>query len=388
MRDLLFIAVSTLFILNIECSVWPKDDSLNTNETEAVIYLIETNVKLGEQLRILTEASWGYATNINDETAAAEIAAIEKFNDFQKNQSIETQKYDWSNFKQYNRRQFEKLAVIGTSALTGDDEITYTKVSNNMQTIYSSATICVNGKCDLQLDRDLTGIMANSKNYSELQEAWVNWRDASGKKMREDYITYYTLGNKAATLNKLPDQSFETLDELWLFVWETPDIKDQTANLWEKLKPFYQKLHAYVRLKLKAVFGDKMPKDNTIPAHLLGNMWAQQWSNIMNTVDGIDPYPDVTEIDVTKALENQGYTATKMFELSDQFFGDLGLDKMTSTFWNKSVLSEPDNITMVCHASAWDFFTEDDFRIKQCTKITMEDLITVHHEMGHIEYFM
>ncbi len=95
------------------------------------------------------------------------------------------------------------------------------------------------------------------------------------------------------------------MDELWLFVWETPDIKDQTANLWEKLKPFYQKLHAYVRLKLKAVFGDKMPKDNTIPAHLLGNMWAQQWSNIMNTVDGIDPYPDVTEIDVTKALENQ-----------------------------------------------------------------------------------
>jgi hypothetical protein len=48
--------------------------------------------------------------------------------------------------------------------------------------------------------------MANSKNYSELQEVWVNWRDASGKKMREDYITYYTLGNKAATLNILPDQ--------------------------------------------------------------------------------------------------------------------------------------------------------------------------------------
>jgi hypothetical protein len=34
-------------------------------------------------------------------------------------------------------------------------------------------------------------------------------------------------------------------------------------------------------------------------------MWAQQWSNIMNTVDGIDPYPNVTAIDVTKALENQ-----------------------------------------------------------------------------------
>jgi hypothetical protein len=74
MRDLLFIAVSTLLILNVECSVWPKDDPLNTNETEAEIYLKETNEKLGEQSRNLTEASWGYATNINDETAAAEVS--------------------------------------------------------------------------------------------------------------------------------------------------------------------------------------------------------------------------------------------------------------------------------------------------------------------------
>lgn len=27
-------------------------------------------------------------------------------------------------------------------------------------------------------------------------------------------------------------------------------------------------------------------------------------------------------------------------------------------------------------------------RIKMCTEVNMEDLITVHHEMGHIEYFM
>ena len=49
--------------------------------------------------------------------------------------------------------------------------------------------------------------MADSTDYDELTEAWVNWRDASGKKMRSDFITYYTLGNKAATLNQLPTQS-------------------------------------------------------------------------------------------------------------------------------------------------------------------------------------
>lgn len=28
------------------------------------------------------------------------------------------------------------------------------------------------------------------------------------------------------------------------------------------------------------------------------------------------------------------------------------------------------------------------YRIKMCTKVTMKDLITVHHEMAHIQYFL
>ena len=27
-------------------------------------------------------------------------------------------------------------------------------------------------------------------------------------------------------------------------------------------------------------------------------------------------------------------------------------------------------------------------RIKQCTKVTMDHLYTVHHEMGHVEYYL
>lgn len=94
------------------------------------------------------------------------------------------------------------------------------------------------------------------------------------------------------------------MDDLWLFPWETPDIKTQTADLWLQLKPFYEKLHAYVRMKLNAKYPGKLPKDGTIPAHLLGNMWAQQWSNIMANT-GLDPYPDVAPIDVSAALQSQ-----------------------------------------------------------------------------------
>lgn len=38
--------------------------------------------------------------------------------------------------------------------------------------------------------------------------------------------------------------------------------------------------------------------------------------------------------------------------------------------------------------SAWDLCNGKDFRIKMCTLISQDFLITVHHEMGHIQYMM
>lgn len=149
----------------------------------------------------------------------------------------------------------------------------------------------------LVCNSDLTDILATSTDESELREVWVNFRDATGAKMREDYITYYTLGNKAATLNSLPGQSFETFDDLWMFAWEAPDLKDQVAKLMEEAMPLYQKVHAYVRYFLKDKYSSVMPADGTIPAHLLGNMWAQSWSDILNTVKELNPNPSVDPID-------------------------------------------------------------------------------------------
>ena len=77
-----------------------------------------------------------------------------------------------------------------------------------------------------------------------------------------------------------------------------------------------------------------------------------------------------------------------MFKLSEQFFVQLGFEPMTTTFWEKSMLEKPDDRKVVCHASAEDFFLHDDYRIKQCTEVNHSHLVTAHHEMGHIAYFM
>lgn len=61
---------------------------------------------------------------------------------------------------------------------------------------------------------------------------------------------------------------------------------------------------------------------------------------------------------------------------------------MPDLFWERSILEKPKDRELICHASAWDFYDGKDFRIKQCTRINMEDLLTAHHEMGHVEYFL
>ena len=88
----------------------------------------------------------------------------------------------------------------------------------------------------------------------------------------------------------------------------------------------------------------------------------------------------------------QNWTIDQMFETAEDFFLSIGLYEMTDDFWDESVIDQEKwGKAMVCHASAEDFClgpNNTDFRIKMCTQINMNDLITVHHEMGHIEYFM
>ena len=100
------------------------------------------------------------------------------------------------------------------------------------------------------------------------------------------------------------------------------------------------------------------------------------------------PFNDTSILDVTQEMVDQGYTVQQMYELSEQFFMTLGFEPMTDTFWQLSMITKPEEREVVCHASAEDFFKDEDFRIKMCTAITHADLVTVHHEMGHIVYFM
>ena len=85
--------------------------------------------------------------------------------------------------------------------------------------------------------------------------------------------------------------------------YDSKTFRDDVYKLWNQISPLYQQLHAYVRRKLSVQYGiDKVSKTTSIPAHLLGDMWAQHWSDLL---DFTVPFPGRPSVDVTQNMLKQ-----------------------------------------------------------------------------------
>jgi peptidyl-dipeptidase A len=226
----------------------------------------------------------------------------------------------------------------------------------------------------------LSKILSESRNPAELLAAWKGWH-AISPPLRADYARYVDLGNKGAR-----ELGFRDMGALWRSKYDMPpdDFARELDRLWTQVRPFYQSLHAYVRWRLREKYGPGVvPERGPIPAHLLGNMWAQEWSNIYPLVAPRDADPG---FDLTANLKAKGVDAREMVRYGERFFISLGFAPLPKTFWERSLFTKPRDREVVCHASAWDVDGLDDLRIKMCIDINEEDFTTIHHELGHNFY--
>nr|Q6Q4G4.1 RecName: Full=Angiotensin-converting enzyme; AltName: Full=Dipeptidyl carboxypeptidase I; AltName: Full=Kininase II; AltName: Full=TtACE; Flags: Precursor [Theromyzon tessulatum]AAS57725.1 angiotensin-converting enzyme [Theromyzon tessulatum] len=367
-------------------SVLESATILNT-ESDAKKWLTTYNDEAGKYIYDATEAEWNYNTNLTDHNLGISIKKSNDLATFTEQKAIEAnKKFVWKNFTDpLLKREFSKITDIGTASLSDEDFQKMSGLNSDLTKIYSTAKVCnkpndPSGKC-YPLDPDLSDIISKSNDLEELTWAWKGWRDASGKHMPDKYDEFVQLLNKAANIN-----GYEDNGDYWRSWYESPTFRKDCEDLWQEIKPFYEQLHAYVRRKLQKKYPQiAFPKEGHIPAHLLGNMWAQSWENIEYL---LRPAPDLPSMDITEELVKQNYTALKLFQLSDTFFKSLGLIQMPQPFWEKSMIEKPADRDVVCHASAWDFYNRKDFRIKQCTVVDMHWFMTTHHEMGHIEYYL
>ena len=229
-------------------------------------------------------------------------------------------------------------------------------------------------------------LMSQSTDPALLAAVWTRWHDItvtpdeSGRTMKDDYLRLVTLANAGAR-----ELGYGDLGQLWRSKYDMPAdaFAAETDRLWEQVKPLYTQLHCYVRAKLNERYGDALaPLDQPIRADLLGNMWAQQWGAL---ADSVSP-PGGPGIDLTQLLSSEGYDPLRMVQTGEAFFSSLGFAPLPQSFWERSQFTRPRDREVVCHASASDIDNADDVRIKMCMTVSGDDFITVHHELGHNYY--
>jgi peptidyl-dipeptidase A len=227
----------------------------------------------------------------------------------------------------------------------------------------------------------LSKVLQRSRKPAELLAAWQGWHDNVGKAVRPLFTRYVELANAGAR-----GVGFKDVSTMWKSGYDMPPDKfeQEVDRLWNQVKPLYTQLHCYTRRGLNKIYGDAVvPKTGPIPSHVTGNMWAQSWGYLYKE---LQPYPGVASIDVTPTLEKK-YTPQKMVQMAETFYTSLGMDPLPKSFWERSMFVKPKGKEVVCHASAWDVTMSNDLRIKMCINKNQEDLVTIHHELGHNYYF-
>jgi peptidyl-dipeptidase A len=254
-----------------------------------------------------------------------------------------------------------------------------TQLAAKLDGVYGKGKYCPDDKKPCLDVEGVTRILANSTDARELLEAWTGWHTIS-LPMRRDFVRFVELSNKGAR-----ELGFKDTGAMWRAKYDMPpdDFAKELDRLWEQVRPLYVSLHAYVRWKLHEKYGDVVPPNGPIPAHLLGNIWAQEWNNVYKLVApaGADPGYDLTEI-----LKSRNTEPLRMVHYGEDFFKSLGFAPLPATFWDRSLFVKPRDRDVVCHASAWDIDSVADLRLKMCIDITGEDFMTVHHELGHNFY--
>ncbi len=257
------------------------------------------------------------------------------------------------------------------------------EISTRLSGMYGKGAYCT-GEGASQICRDLgqlEDVLAQDRDPAHQLEAWTGWHTIAPP-MRSDYQRFVELGNAGAR-----EIGFADMGELWRSGYDmTPaEFETEVDRLYSQVSPLYEGLHCYTRKRLNTRYGDQIaPKTGPIPAHLTGNMWAQSWENLFPL---LEPFPGEPDLDPTAALQKQKWDPIQMARTAERFFTSMGLDALPETFWQRSMFTKPPGKEAVCHASAWDVEMNDDLRIKMCIKPNYDDLVTLHHELGHNYYY-
>uniref|UniRef100_A0A1B0GPC4 Angiotensin-converting enzyme n=1 Tax=Phlebotomus papatasi TaxID=29031 RepID=A0A1B0GPC4_PHLPP len=242
--------------------------------------------------------------------------------------------------------------------------------------------VCFDGEPDLEriMTGDFGPLGGCHPSNPEIiyQWAWEAWRMAVGVTIGNIYPRAVDLMNRGAH-----NSGYRDTGEIWREELEVEDLEGLVKDLWHEVKPLYTLLHAVARHFLLQKYLENpiegFTEHGKIPAHILGNMWSQNWASLHKLL-----MPDIG-LDLEANIRATNWTALDMVEHAEDFFTSVGLMKMSRKFWMYSQF-EKSNTTR-CHGTAANMFMPEDYRMIVCAEKSLEDFYVIHHEFGHLAYY-
>jgi peptidyl-dipeptidase A len=346
-------------------------------------FLAEANstmLRLGNEA---SEAGWVQNTYITPDTEAMAARANAEYMTAVSRYAKEAVRYDDAGVTEAERRQLTVLKNALTMAAPADPKAAQELAQRvaAMEGMYGRGSYCADGESgEACLDiEEVTEVLAKDRQPARLLEAWEGWHSIAPP-MKQNYTRFVELSNEGAR-----ELGFADTGAMWRSKYDmAPDaFASELDRLWNQLRPLYLSLHAYVRAKLRDRYGEQVPADGPIPAHLLGNIWAQDWSNLY---DIVGPSGGRRAASLSDVLRGKNVSPIEMTRYGERFFTSIGFEPLPPTFWERSLFVKPRDRDVVCHASAWNINSVDDLRFKMCIDQTEEDFTTIHHELGHNFY--
>ncbi|MDR3418856.1 MAG: M2 family metallopeptidase, partial [Nevskia sp.] len=390
---------------------------------DAAQYVDKVNALLKAEYAEQNAADWVSKTFITDDTQLLSAKANERDLALRTQLVEEAKKFNGADLPPELARAILLLKISNPVPAPADarKRAELTRLSTRLEAEYGAGRYCPPGRSgeDCQHLDQLEDVLDHSRDPKALDEAWAGWHTV-GRPMKQEYAQMAQLMNEGAQ-----ELGYKDAGDLWRAGYDmTPEqFAAESGRLWSQVEPLYRELHCYVRARLRRKYGALVPENGPIPADLLGNMWAQDWGNVY---DLVEPYPGAGSLDVSEVLQQRHDAIEKRLlgefqtrfatghpgqkpdvrqldavahqadleyahdtaRIAEDFYTSIGFPALPASFWDKSMLVRPRDREVVCHASAWDMDQAGDVRIKMCIKPDEESLTTIHHELGHVYYYL
>jgi len=353
---------------------------------EAEAFLQDAESQLEAASHEYAHAAWIAATYITYDSQKIEATAYQRFLELSVGFANAAARFNDVELDFADRRKMELLKqfLVIPSPQDSEKARELAEIGSEMAALYGAGEYCRNeGLTGAQVcysGDQIENLMRELRNPEELLEFWVGWREIS-KPMKPLYERQVEIGNEGAQ-----ELGYNNMSTFWRAKYDmSADAFAADADAqWQKVKPLYDALHCHVRAELSDYYGPEVvPPTGPIPAHVLGNQWAQDWSYLY---DIVKPESSDLGYDLDALVKEKTSSAEDIVHIAENFFISLGFDPLPDTFWERSMFTEPVDHKAVCHASAWDLDDQDDLRIKMCIDQSAEEFRVVHHELGHNFY--